>query len=65
MLLLIISYVVIESFVFIIAEVISPRKSDLKTFSLIPLTVLFYRPLHSIVRLAAYLSWILKKEISW
>ena len=65
MLLLTISYVVIESFVFIIAEVFSPRKSDLKTFALIPLTVLFYRPLHSIVRLAAYFSWILKKEIAW
>jgi cellulose synthase/poly-beta-1,6-N-acetylglucosamine synthase-like glycosyltransferase len=65
MILLIISYVVIESFVFIIAEVISPRKSDLKTFYIIPLTVLFYRPLHSIVRLAAYMSWILKRKITW
>ena len=65
MILLTISYVVIESFVFIIAEVISPRKSDLKTFYIIPLTVLFYRPLHSIVRLAAYMSWILKRKITW
>lgn len=47
------------------AGILSPRKGDLKNVYLVPIVVLFYRPYYSLIRLKAYLDWMLKKESRW
>jgi len=47
------------------AALLSPRKSDLKYVYLIPLVLLFYRPLYSYVRLYGYLRRLLNRDTPW
>jgi cellulose synthase/poly-beta-1,6-N-acetylglucosamine synthase-like glycosyltransferase len=58
-------YLALEALSLLSAVLLSPRKEDLKYAVLAPLMVAFYRPLHSIIRLKAYLSVLLKGRISW
>ncbi|MBC7130551.1 glycosyltransferase, partial [Candidatus Bathyarchaeota archaeon] len=64
-LLSLIVYLVIESLMVITAGLLSPRKQDLKYVYLVPVMVMFYRPIYSIVRLKAYFDWLLKRKIQW
>jgi len=58
-------YLALEALSLLSAVLLSPRKEDLKYAVLAPLMVAFYRPLHSIIRLKAYLSVLLKGRIGW
>ena len=58
-------YLTLEALSLFSAALLSPRKGDLKYAFLAPVMVIFYRPLHSIVRLKAYLSVLLKGRIGW
>ena len=64
-LLSIILYLGIEFMLGITAGLLSPRKHDLKKLYLAPVFVIFYRPLYSIVRIKAYVDWLLKKKSRW
>lgn len=65
LLLSIILYLGIEFMLGITAGVLSPRKQDLKKLYLAPIFVIFYRPLYSLVRIKAYIDWLLKKKSRW
>lgn len=65
MLLMFIIYLFLELVTTIIAGFLSPMKEDLKKIYLVPVMVLFYRPLYSLIRLYAYIQWTIKKERSW
>jgi len=58
-------YMVLELVAFVTAGLLSPRKGDLKSIYLLPIVVLFYRPYYSMIRMKAYLDWILKRESRW
>jgi hypothetical protein len=44
------------------AAVLSPRRSDLKHATLLPLIVLFHRPLYGLVRLRAYVEFLARRR---
>jgi cellulose synthase/poly-beta-1,6-N-acetylglucosamine synthase-like glycosyltransferase len=58
-------YLALELVAFVSAGLLSPRKSDLKYIYLLPIIVLFYRPYYSLIRMKAYLSWVLRRKSSW
>lgn len=58
-------YLAMEFITIASAGILSPRKGDLKNAYLVPIVVLFYRPLYSLIRLKAYLDWMLKSESRW
>lgn len=58
-------YLMLESCSIISATLLSPRKEDIKNAFLAPVMVVFYRPFHSIIRLAAYLSVAMRKKLHW
>jgi len=58
-------YLALETLSLISAALLSPRKEDLKYTVLAPLMVVFYRPLHSIVRLTAYIKAAMKEGVGW
>lgn len=58
-------YMILELVAFVSAGLLSPRKSDLKNIYLLPIMVLFYRPYYSLIRMKAYLDWILKRKSRW
>ncbi|MEM2098247.1 MAG: glycosyltransferase [Candidatus Bathyarchaeia archaeon] len=61
----IIVYTVLEMFSAITAGALSPRKQDLKKIYLVPIVVIFYRPLYALVRFEAYIRWASKKKTKW
>ncbi|MCX8152874.1 MAG: glycosyltransferase family 2 protein [Candidatus Bathyarchaeota archaeon] len=65
LLLSVVFYIAIEFLTIITAGFLSPRKEDLKKAYLAPLIVLFYRPFYAVVRLKAYLDWLLKRQSRW
>ncbi|MFQ6075796.1 MAG: glycosyltransferase, partial [Candidatus Bathyarchaeia archaeon] len=65
MLLSILLYMAMEFITIASAGILSPRKGDLKNAYLVPIVVLFYRPYHALIRLRAYLDWMLKRESRW
>ncbi|MDG6939773.1 MAG: glycosyltransferase family 2 protein [Nitrososphaerota archaeon] len=58
-------YLVSEAVVVLTAGVLSPRRGDLRLIYVLPLMVLFYRPLYGMVRLEAYVRWLLGKKSAW
>jgi cellulose synthase/poly-beta-1,6-N-acetylglucosamine synthase-like glycosyltransferase len=58
-------YFVSELVVITTSTILSPRKHDLKCVFLMPLVVLFYRPVYGLVRLRAYLSCLLGHRTRW
>jgi cellulose synthase/poly-beta-1,6-N-acetylglucosamine synthase-like glycosyltransferase len=58
-------YLLVELVAIVTAGLLSPRREDLKNIYLAPVAVLFYRPYYSLVRLAAYVNWALKRKSSW
>jgi cellulose synthase/poly-beta-1,6-N-acetylglucosamine synthase-like glycosyltransferase len=60
-----IPYFVAELTLLTSAALLSPRKSDLKYASLMPLVILFYRPLYGLVRLRAYLELLAGRKATW
>jgi len=64
-LLTVLLYLVMEFVTIVAAGILSPRKGDLKSAYLVPLVVLFYRPYYSLIRLKAYIDWLLKRESRW
>ena len=65
LLLSLVSYLAIELLLIITAGLLSPRKHDLKKAYLVPIVVLFYRPLYALIRLEAYLKWFLGQKAKW
>lgn len=65
LLLSIVLYLGIEFMMGTVAGVLSPRKSDLKKLYLAPLFVIFYRPFYSLIRMKAYIDWLLKRKSRW
>jgi len=58
-------YLVMEFMAAVSAGILSTRKRDLENIYLVPIVVLFYRPYYSIIRLKAYLDWVMKRESRW
>jgi lysylphosphatidylglycerol synthetase-like protein (DUF2156 family) len=58
-------YFASEAMAIVTAAVVSSNKSDLKNIWLVPIVVLFYRPVYSYLRLIAYLKGLFKLEIGW
>lgn len=58
-------YMLSETFVLVSAAILSPRKSDLRFAYLAPVMVFFYRPLYSLLRFVAFLTWIFGKNVKW
>ena len=58
-------YMILELVAFVTAGLLSPRKGDLKSIYLLPIVVLFYRPYYSLIRMKAYLEWVLRRESRW
>lgn len=58
-------YLAIELVTVVCAGVLSPRKEDLKKFYLVPIVVLFYRPLYALIRFQAIIEWLTKKKSKW
>jgi len=59
-------YLAMELIQAMVALIVSPRgKKELGYLSLIPIVVLFYRPLYSFIRLFAYLKAILGLKVAW
>jgi len=59
-------YLLMELIQAMVALIISPRgKRELGCLVLIPIVILFYRPLHSFVRLFAYLKAMLGLKAAW
>jgi cellulose synthase/poly-beta-1,6-N-acetylglucosamine synthase-like glycosyltransferase len=65
MLLIIAIYLIMELIVALTAETLSPRKRLLKNIYLVPIMTLFYRPYYSMIRLKAYLEWLMQKRSTW
>jgi len=65
MLLGLLMYVLIEVVAIGSAASLSPHKGEFRNIYLVPVVVLFYRPYHSLIRLKAYMDWILRKERRW
>lgn len=61
----IIIYLIMELIVLLTAGVLSPRKTLLKNIYLVPVMTLLYRPYYSVIRLKAYLEWIMQKTSVW
>ncbi|MBS7635364.1 glycosyltransferase family 2 protein, partial [Candidatus Bathyarchaeota archaeon] len=61
----IIIYLAIELIVLLTAGALSPRKTPLKNIYLVPVMTLLYRPYYSVIRLKAYLEWIIQKQSAW
>ncbi|RLI34817.1 hypothetical protein DRO55_06025 [Candidatus Bathyarchaeota archaeon] len=47
------------------AAVLSPRRRDLIYVPLVPIVVLFYRPLYGLVRMKAYMEALAGREFKW
>ena len=63
---ILIVYLVAELFSAFTAGLLSPRRGqDLRRIYLAPLMVLFYRPLYTLVRIAAYIEWYRKRRAAW
>jgi cellulose synthase/poly-beta-1,6-N-acetylglucosamine synthase-like glycosyltransferase len=58
-------YMFLELINFLTAAALSSTKGDFKKIYLIPVMVLFYRPLYSFVRLKAYISFFMRKKTTW
>ena len=58
-------YMISEIFVLVSAGILSPRKQDLGLVYLAPLMVFFYRPLYSLLRFTAFITWIFGKNVKW
>jgi cellulose synthase/poly-beta-1,6-N-acetylglucosamine synthase-like glycosyltransferase len=58
-------YLTLEALSLFSATLLSQRREDLKYFLLAPLMVAFYRPLHSTIRLTAYVKAMLKMTVKW
>ncbi len=58
-------YLALETLSLTSAALLSPRRGDLKYAFLAPLMVVFYRPLHSIVRFTSYVKVALKRGVGW
>ena len=58
-------YMFMELFSILTAGLLSPRKRDLRYAYLFPVMVLLYRPYYALIRMWAYLGWVLKKESRW
>lgn len=65
LLLSMILYLGMEFLTIITAVLLSPRKEDLRKVYLAPLVVLFYRPCYAVVRIKAYVDWLLKRQSRW
>ena len=65
LLLSMILYMGMEFLTIITAGLLSPRKEDLRKAYLAPLVVLFYRPYYAVVRMKAYVDWLLKRQSRW
>lgn len=62
---LLIIYHINETMAFLTSVAFAKDKARLKYIYLVPIMVLFYRPLYSAVRLYAYVKWIFGTEIKW
>ncbi|NOJ27238.1 MAG: hypothetical protein DA330_04415 [Nitrososphaera sp.] len=58
-------YHINETISFFTSIALAKDKNKLKYFYLIPVMVLFYRPLYSAIRIYAYIKWIFGSEIKW
>ena len=58
-------YMISETFVLVSSTILSPRKQDLRLAYLAPLIVFFYRPLYSLLRFTAFITWIFGKNVKW
>lgn len=58
-------YIISEAYVLVSAAILSPRKNDLRLAYLAPIMVFFYRPLYSLLRFIAFLTWIFGKNVKW
>ncbi len=58
-------YILLELFLAVTAGLLSPRRQDLKKIYLIPIVIIFYRPLYGLIRLEAYFKWLLKRRARW
>jgi cellulose synthase/poly-beta-1,6-N-acetylglucosamine synthase-like glycosyltransferase len=63
--LMFIIYLALELMTMLTAGFLSPIKSDLKKVYLVPIMVLFYRPLYALVRIYAYTQLVIKRERLW
>jgi len=58
-------YIGLEFLSIVTAGLLSPRKADLNKIYLVPVVVLFYRPYYALIRIKAYVDWLLKKKSRW
>jgi cellulose synthase/poly-beta-1,6-N-acetylglucosamine synthase-like glycosyltransferase len=63
--LILVFYLMLEICSIVSAALLSPGREDLKNTFLAPIMVVFYRPLHSIIRFIAYLRVAVKKKLYW
>jgi len=63
--LMVFMYMIIEVYTLLVAVLISSDRSQFRQICLVPVMVLLYRPYYSLVRLKAYIDWILGREIGW
>ncbi|RLG45703.1 MAG: hypothetical protein DRN92_06485, partial [Thermoproteota archaeon] len=58
-------YFINELILGIVSWILTPKRGEFWVLFVLPLAVLFYRPIHGLVRLKGYLDGLLKREIRW
>ena len=58
-------YLVLEFLAVVSGAAVSGQKSDMRYATLVPVIVLIYRPIYAVVRLRAFIDWLLKKPTVW
>lgn len=58
-------YLAIEFTAVILGCVLSGQRSNFKNVALVPIMVFFYRPYYALVRMHAYIKWVLKQKTDW
>ncbi len=58
-------YFINELILGIVSWILTPKRGEFWVLFVLPLAILFYRPIHGLVRLKGYLDGLLKREIRW
>ncbi|HIE23357.1 MAG TPA: glycosyltransferase family 2 protein [Candidatus Korarchaeota archaeon] len=58
-------YFINELILGIVSWILTPKRGEFWVFFTLPLVVLFYRPLHGLVRLKGYIDGLFGREIRW